>query len=458
MKQSFLGVPRSLVTRLGWTMWSYGVAQFLRLLNSVIVSRLLSPPIFGLMAVVNAVRTGIELLSDVGIIQNIISNPKGDTPTFYDTAWTLQVLRGLALGGICIALSGPVAKFFNYPELAQILPVSSLFFVFTGFTSTARGLIQKQLLIRRSSVFAGISIGLTVLCNIGAALVTKTVWALVIGAVVGAAANLVITYLLIPGTRHRFIIDRDCARQMFRFGKWVFISSIIYFFATNFDRLYFAKQISLSQLGVYGIARSLADMVTGFVQRCTNFVLYPTVAAAGLAPAALRQRILRGRRTLLLAAAIFMGAFVALSDVAVHLLYDARWSEAATILPILCIGVWFGILTATNDAILLGLSRPAYTAISNAAKLATYVIGVPLAFYLYGFVACVIVISAGEIVKYVALWILSHKERLHFGRDDLALTLAFGVTAVLVRQGVTLIGLNHVGHVSVRALIGSLGL
>jgi O-antigen/teichoic acid export membrane protein len=453
-----LGVPKSLVGRLGWTVWSYGISQVLRVVNNVILARLLSPPIFGLMAVVNAVRTGMELLSDVGIMQNIISNPEGATPRFYDTAWTLQVVRGLALGALCILLSSPIARFFGHPELARILPVASLFFIFTGFTSTTRGVIQKQLLIRRSAVFAGVSVGLAVIANVGAALVTKTVWALVIGAVVGAAANLVITFLLIPGTRHRFVIDRDCARQLFRFGKWVFFSSIVYFFAMNFDRLYFAKQISLSQLGVYGIARSLADMVTLFIQRCSNFVLYPTVAAAGLAPAALRHRILRGRRTLLLAAAIFMGTFLALSDVVVHLLYDVRYAQAALILPILCVGVWFGILTATNDAILLGLSRPVYTAISNAAKLASYVIGVPLAFYFYGFIACVIVISVGEVVKYVALWILSHKERLHFGRDDLILTLAFGVTALLVRQGVNLLGLSHVGHVSARALIRSIGL
>ena len=73
-----------------------------------------------------------------------------------------------------------------------------------------------------------------------------------------------------------------------RFGRWVFFSSIVFFFAMNFDRLYFAKQISLAQLGVYGIARALADMISLFVQQCSSMVLYPTVAAARLAPAELR--------------------------------------------------------------------------------------------------------------------------------------------------------------------------
>jgi len=426
-----LGVPKSIIVRLGWTTLGYGAVQFLRLLNNVILARLLAPQIFGLMAVVNAIRTGIELLSDVGVLQNIVSNPNGADPKFYNTAWTLQALRGMLLASLCLLLAVPVARFFGHPELATILPVASLFFVFTGFDSTARALVQKQLQVARVSMF---EIGITLMAlvtQVALALITPTVWALVLGSVISGAATLVASYLFIPGMRHRIMIDPESARQLLKFGRWVFLSSIIYFFAMNFDRLYFAKQISLSQLGVYGIARALADIISLFVMRASSFVLYPTVAAAGLAPVDLRHRLMRGRRTLLAAAALGLGLFLTLSPFIVRQLYDPRYSEAGVILPILCIGVWFGILTSTNDSILMGLSRPAYPALSNAAKLATYLIGVPLAFYFKGFMAAVAVISVGEFVKYVALWMLSHKEHLHFGRDDLVLTLVFGGTAII---------------------------
>ena len=354
----FLGVPKSIAVRLGWMSMSYGAVQLLRLLNNVILARLLAPPIFGLMAVVNAIRTGVELLSDVGIMQNIISNPRGDDPLFYDTAWTLQAIRGLILATVCMLLAVPIARFFNYPQLAIILPVASLFFIFTGFDSTARALVQKQLQVARVSLF---DIGTTLIAlvaQVTVALITPTVWALVLGSVITGAATLATSFLFIPGMRHRFIVDPESARQLLRFGRWVFFSSIIYFFAMNFDRLYFAKQITLSQLGVYGIARSLSDMITLFVARGSNFVLFPSVAAAGLAPVDLRKRLLHGRRTLLLVAAVGLGGFLAVSSLIVDLLYDERYSQAGVILPVLCVGVWFGILTSTNDSILMGLARP----------------------------------------------------------------------------------------------------
>lgn len=426
-----LGIPKSLAVRLGWTTLGYGVVQFLRLLNNVILARLLAPQILGLMAIVNAIRTGVELLSDVGILQNIVSNQQGDQPQFYNTAWTMQALRGILLAAVCLLLAVPLARFFNYPELGAILPVASLFFIFTGFDSTARGLAQKQLKVARVSLFEIGTVFVALVAQVVLALMTPTVWALVVGGVINGAVTLIASFLFIPGIRHRIMIDPDSARQLLRFGRWVFLSSIVYFFAMNFDRLYFAKQISLSQLGVYGIARSLADIISLFVMRAGSYVLYPTVAAAGLASVDLRHRLLKGRRTLLAAAAVAVGLFLGLAPAIVLILYDPRYSEAAVILPVLCVGVWFGILTSTNDSILMGLSRPAYPALSNTAKLATYLIAAPLAFYFSGFLAAVAVISAGEIVKYVALWTLSHKEHLHFGRDDLVLTLVFAFTAVV---------------------------
>lgn len=430
----FLGVSRAMVVRLGWTTLGYGAVQVLRLISNVVMARLLAPPIFGLMAVVNTVRTGVELLSDVGILQNIVSNPRGADPRFYNTAWTIQAVRGMLLAACGLILSVPVARFFNHPELATILPVASLFFIFTGFCSTAHALLQKELQVARISIFeVGITF-ITMVTQIAIALITPTVWALVVGSIVSGASMLVASYLYIPGLRHRIMIDLDCAKQLLRFGKWVFFSSIVYFLAMNFDRLYFAKQISLSQLGVYGIARSLADMISLFVVRASSFVLYPTVAAAGLAPIDLRRKLLRGRRTLLSCAAIGMGGFIGLSNFIVHLLYDVRYHEAALILPIISIGVWFGILTSTNDSILMGISRPAYPALSNAAKLITYVVGVPISFYFYGFFGAIGVISGGEIVKYAVLWGLSHREHLRFGRDDLVLTLAMAATALLVAE------------------------
>ncbi|NUT01579.1 MAG: oligosaccharide flippase family protein [Sphingomonas sp.] len=435
-------IPREMIVRLSWTTMAFGVIQVLRLVNNVVLARLLSPPLLGLMLIVNSIRTGVELLSDVGINQNIVSNRQGHTPEFYDTAWTIMAIRGVVLGAACFALAGFFARFFDKPDLRTILPVIALTFVFTGFQSASSALLQKQGSVARiSAVEVGVAV-ISLAAHVALALITPTIWALVLGSVITSAASLVASYLIIPGVRHRFILDRASAREIIFFGKWIFLSSIIYFLAMNYDRLYFAKQIPLALLGVYAIARSMADMLTSLVDKTGNMVLFPHVASMQSTAPEVRARLLHSRRTMLLLVAIGLAGMVAVSDAVIRLLYDSRYETAAEILPLLLLGVWVAILCKVNDSVLLGMARPAYTAIANGAKLLTFVVGIPFAFLYYGLMGAIVVLNAGEVVRYVVLWLFSRRKHLAFGRDDLALTIFFLIAVVGIREVLSRTGLT----------------
>ena len=60
--------------------------QGLSLVSNVVLTRLLFPEAFGLMQVVSIVLFGLTMLSDVGIVQAVIQNPRGDEKRFLDTA------------------------------------------------------------------------------------------------------------------------------------------------------------------------------------------------------------------------------------------------------------------------------------------------------------------------------------------------------------------------------------
>lgn len=434
--------PKSLLANVGWTTISYGAVQVIRLANNVILARLLAPQLFGLMLIVNTLRTGVELLSDVGVTQNIVRNPRGDTPEFLDTAWTLQVMRGFALGMLCFMFSGVAARYFESPELATILPVASLFFILTGFDSTGRALLYKRFAIGRLSILE-VSLAVAgLVIHVGLALITPTIWALILASMGVAVVTLWASFLCIPGLRHRFRLDRQSLGEMFHFGRWIFVSSIIYFLAMNFDRLYLAREIPLALLGIFGIARTLADTISAFVTRLGNQILFPMVSAMQGSVAEIRGRLIRGRRLVLALGAGGLAVFTGLSDVIVHLLYDARYEGAAEILPVLSLGVWFAILSGVNDPILVGMGHPRLSAAGNAAKLATYIVGVPIALTQGGFNAVVLTLSAGEAVRYTTLWLLGRREGIGFARDDFAMTLLFVGAMLAFRESLAWVGLT----------------
>ncbi len=100
-----------------WTLSGHTSSQILRLGSNLILTRLLFPEAFGLMALVQTFIIGLEMFSDVGIRPSIIQNHRGNDPSFLNTAWTIQVIRGFMLWlGACL-MAIPAANFFHQPML-----------------------------------------------------------------------------------------------------------------------------------------------------------------------------------------------------------------------------------------------------------------------------------------------------------------------------------------------------
>src|SRR5260370_23288198 len=96
-----------------WTTATYAIAQALRVLTNFALTRILAPELFGIMIIVNTVRTGVDLISDIGIETNVVHNKNANKSDFYNTAWTLQIVRGLILCCLCVVASAPLATVFN---------------------------------------------------------------------------------------------------------------------------------------------------------------------------------------------------------------------------------------------------------------------------------------------------------------------------------------------------------
>ena len=121
--------------------------------NNLILTRLLIPEYFGLMSLVTTFRIGLELFSDIGIGQNIVNSKRGDDPTFLNTAWTLQVIRGFVIWIICIFLAFPAAKFYNEPRLTGLIPIVVFYSVLDGFTSTSIHSLHRRMELGKLSLY-----------------------------------------------------------------------------------------------------------------------------------------------------------------------------------------------------------------------------------------------------------------------------------------------------------------
>jgi O-antigen/teichoic acid export membrane protein len=424
-------ISKSVTERLGWTTGSYAIAQSFRLVNNVVLARLLAPELFGIMLIVNTLRTGVELLSDIGVGQNIVSNKNGEDPEFYNTAWTLQIIRGIILSIICLAATYPVSILYQSQTIYKIIPVLSFIFIFTGLQSVSRFIAQKKMklkIIGIYDIFVSIS---SLIIHVLCALYTQTIWALVYGGIISSLVAMLGSFFLISGMSYKLLLSKQYVIEILSFGKWILLSTIVYFLAMNFDRLFLARSLPFQILGIYGVARSLADVLSLLVARIGSMVIFPMVAAAGHSNQILKEKLSGSRTTMLFGAAVAVSLFVSVSDLVVLLLYDDRYKAAAFMLPALAVGVWFSVLCTLSESVLLGLGRPSYGAIANVVKFVWLLIGLPFAIANYGVAGAVFVMATSEFVRYLPLLHSQKVEHISFFRQDLLITIAmFGMVIV----------------------------
>jgi O-antigen/teichoic acid export membrane protein len=408
-----------------WTMGAYGVSTGLRFITNVVLARLLTPEIFGTMLIVYSLRTGIEMISDIGIGANLIQSKNAEDPDFYNTAWSLQLIRSFILWLAFSALAIPMAHFYQSPILVYVVPATALSIIFTGLTSVGRTLMAKRLQIRKLNLFETALAVVSTTANIIFAWLSPNVWALVLGSVFGSFISMVGSYFLVRDVKQRFQISKGPALEIIHFGKWIFISSMVYFLSTYIDRFYLSKVVPLEMLGIYGIARSISDLTGNLVVRLGGVVLFPFISSQAHLPRAELVRHLNPLRAkFLLLTGIGFSLSIATADWLVRLVYDERYQAATWILPVLILGSWFTVLATLNESALLGIGKPSYAAVANSLKLVFLIVGLILGTSAYGLLGGVVVVAMSDLSRYVPTLLGQIRERFSFGKQDLLMTLA----------------------------------
>ena len=243
-----------------WTVFGYGTGQALRFGSNLILTRLLVPEYFGLMTVVNTLRIGIELFSDIGILQSIVNNKRGDEPVFLNTAWTLQTIRGVILWLFLLIVTFPIATFYHDQNLLWLIPITGISSILDGFCSTSVYSLHRRLQLGKLIRFDLIVQVLTLATLIIWSLLSPGLNALAFGVIAGSIYKMVGSHWLIRGYSNRFAWDRDAVTDILTFAKWLFVASAVMFLNDQADRLILAKLLSFRLLGVYAIAYTLAGI------------------------------------------------------------------------------------------------------------------------------------------------------------------------------------------------------
>ncbi|MDQ2763908.1 MAG: oligosaccharide flippase family protein, partial [Pseudomonadota bacterium] len=176
--------------------WRF-VTRGLGFVSTLILARLLVPADFGIVAVASAFAAGIDALSELGL-QAALVRQADDDQTLYDTAFTLQAIRGLITGMILAAGAWSAGNLFRDPRLTPVLFVLAGVAAIGGLDNIAVVRFQRELRFDMEFRLLFVPRVLQFTTATIAAFTLRSYWALIIGIIVGRLSRTSVTYLIQP--------------------------------------------------------------------------------------------------------------------------------------------------------------------------------------------------------------------------------------------------------------------
>lgn len=436
------GVSRTLRSALQgstWTLIGYGGSQVIKTASTIILARiLLGPREFGLIALVNVFLSGLDMLSDLGIGMDVVQHRRGDDPDFINTAYLIQVARGLLIWLIATALAYPFAHFYKQPALLWLAMIGAISTGLRGFTSGSIWIMNRHVQLRKLTLLSLSSEGAGFLVAIVWATASPTAWALVVSRVASALVFVIGSHL-IGKTRVSTRWDPEAAREILYFGIGIFVSTATYFVGGEAERLVVGKFVDLVQLGCFSLALTISSVATSGLRQIINQVFFPLMSKKVRENPERAAIHFRTVRLWLLAVSTLIGVgFVAASHIVVRVLLGPKYVMTGWILQLLGFRGAIELFTAATGSLLFTVGTSKYAATGNVVKILFLALGLTVAFsYGFGFVGAVWVLAVSPIANYIPLLFGLHQHFKSALRTELvsfALLLGSGVaTAEMLR-------------------------
>lgn len=411
-----------------WVAVGFVGQRGLQFISNLILTRLLFPEAFGIMALATVFLVGLAMFSDIGLKPAIIRDPRSREDHFLNTAWTIQIVRGFGIfvaGGL---LAYPASIIYGEPILLPLLVVMSSTAAIAGFQTVGLATSERDLDFFKPTLVALSGQIISIIALVTLAWYWRSVWALAGGNVIGAIATVIVGHFVLNSHKHRIWFDKDSAQSIVRFGRWIMVSTIVTFLGGEGLRAVQAGFLTLSEFGVLSIAYMIAVIATDLPTKLTGTIGLPALVEAYRSGPERMARVLLQMRKRVLTIAIPMAVFVALISVPlIELLYDERYHDAGRYVTFLTLSNAISVVFAGYTAALLAMGQSRSYLHVTSFLAASRIVGLVVGFAISGITGMLLGIGLGNLATLGFVWAIpSIRSLASKWLDLLAVAIATG--------------------------------
>lgn len=413
-----------------WTAASNWGDQLARLLIFVILSRLLEPEDFGLVALAWVLVGLAEVIGEQGIIEALVQRKRVE-PAHLDSAFWASVGFGVLLGAALAALAVPIAALLGEDALAPVLAVLSLVIPIAGFSLVQRALLTREMAFRSLALRTLISISVGCVCGVSAALLGFGVWSLV-AQIFAVQITAAVVLWSVTSWKPRFHFSSSHFRELFGFGKHVVGFRLLNYSNRNVDNFIIGAALGPVSLGYYVVGYRILRLVIQLTSNLIDKVAFPLYARLQDEPARFRRAYYKSASfAALVAFPAFIGIMVLAPEI-VPVLFGPQWSASVPVMQVLSVLGIVRSLSYLNSSTLTALGKPSWrvviVGIATVASVSAFLLVVR-----HGIVAVAIAAVCVELaVAPLSYWAVNRLTAIDFRTYFKHLRAPVAASAVLV--------------------------
>lgn len=389
-------LEKQTVSSVKWLVGSSFLQKAIQLCGTIILARILGPADFGLFALAFVAIDTLGLFKSMGFDSAIIQR-KEEMEKAANTAFFVIPLLGIALY-LILAISAPlIARFFNNQQLVGIIRALGIIFVISCFGRVPAALMEKYMLFKQVSIIEISSAVVYTTSAVILAFLKFGAWSLVYAYILKTMTQNILTFIYAKWLP-RFDFDKKIALEMFHFGKFMFLSGVVWFLKMNLDNILVGKILGVTALGLYAIAFNIANFGADYFGSKVYRVIFPVFSKIQDDKDALRKAFLKTTKLMSIFAFPLCAVLFLLSNELVSLVYGTKWVNSIPILKVLAFVGLFNTLPIAMGPLFNATGKAKVGFYFVIFQVSLFLLFITPAAKLYGLIGVGVVVTLSQLI------------------------------------------------------------
>lgn len=314
-----------------WIAITRAIGNLVTFLSMLFLARFLAPADFGLVAIASTISVIVLAVTELSLASALVYQKNASDEHFH-TAFSLNLLRGLVLAVIILALAWPIAIFYGDERLANLMAALSLSALIGGTINPKLIVFSRDLIFWQEFVLGVSQKVIGFAASAVVALEFRSYWAIVVGTLAAQLAGILLSYLVIA-YRPRICFTR--MRELLSFSVWLTLGQAINTLNWKFDHLIIGYFLGTTTLGYYAVGENLALLPTREATMPLSQALFPGFAKLNQDIDRLRNAFQRAQALLCTLALPLGCGFALIARPLVELTMGQKWTDAVIIIQLL---------------------------------------------------------------------------------------------------------------------------